>query len=383
MVDHSRGISPMSLVDEERAYTLCGGTAATESFTFGSATVGIGDAGTLIIVAAGDALDRSCVWNADEVRLIGPAPTAVMQRLLEDPWERGTSEAKLSVHLAVRLSEGLVYLGTGSVTQAGTVVQPGRDEHVLSDCTLRLHSPLSKPALARVRPVLPPSDLPNLEWLRHVDGQRARALAQFVTGWYPAESETDESPTVPGPTPALPDGLKQFYRLAQHRPRCLGVQNRVLPLSKLHTDATGEMLVFGEENQGCFFWSLLWTLDGPEADPTVWFREDDEPAIAEQEPLRGFLIQFSLFEASMCADYVASSCRLTAEQVDRLTDTLLPVPLRPFWPAAPTRFHVAPGLVLHFTDEGSGNGFSVWAGATHRSALAPLVDLVEWDRFDG
>ncbi|MFF6994511.1 hypothetical protein ACFY93_06050 [Streptomyces sp. NPDC008313] len=370
-------------MDEEWAYTLCGGTAATESFTFGNATVGIGDAGTLIIVAAGDALDRSCVWNADEVRLLGPAPTPVRQRLLKEPWERGTSEAKLPVHLAVRTPEGLLYLGTGSVTRAGTVVQPGRNEQVLSDCALRLRSPLSKPDLARVRPAAPPSGLPDLGWLRHLDGRRGSALEQFVTGWYPAESETVAPPSAPVPPVDLPDGLRQFYRLGQHRPRCLGVQNRVLPLSKLHTDAMGEMLVFGEENQGCFLWSLLWTLEGSEADPTVWFSEDDEPLIAEQEPLSGFLIQFSLFEASMGADYVASSCRLTAEQVDRLAGALRPVPLRPFWPAAPTRFYVAPGLVLHVTDEGSGNRFSAWAGATHRSALAPLADLVEWDQFDG
>ncbi len=376
-------MSPVSLVDEERAYTLCGDVAATERFTFGSATVGIGDTGTLIIVAAGDAFDRSCVWNADEVRLIGPAPTPVRQRLLQEPWERDTTEAKLPVHLAVRTSEGLVYLGTGSVTQAETVVQPGRNEHVFSGCALRLHSSLSQADLDRVRPPLPPSDLPNLEWLRHVDDQRATALAQFVTGWYPAEAETVAPPSVPGPSVDLPDGLRQFYRLAQHRPRCLGAQNRVLPLSKLHTDATGEMLVFGEENQGCFSWTLLWTLDGSETDPTVWFSEEDEPAIAEQEPLSGFLIQFSLFEASMGADYVALSWRLTAEQVGRLVEALLPVPLRPFWSAAPTRFYVAPGLVLHVTDEGRDNGFSARAGATHRGALIPLAGLVEWDRFDG
>ncbi|GGN96231.1 hypothetical protein GCM10011579_097460 [Streptomyces albiflavescens] len=63
------------------------------------------------------------------------------------------------------------------------------------------------------------------------------------------------------------------------------------------------MLIFGEEDQGGFFWSLLWTLDGLEADPTVWFLEYDEPPIAEQEPLSGFLIQFSLYEAAMGADY--------------------------------------------------------------------------------
>jgi len=144
------------------------------------------------------------------------------------------------------------------------------------------------------------------------------------------------------------------------------------------------MLVFGEENQGGFFWSLLWTLDGAEADPTVWFREYDEPAIAEQEPLNGFLIQFSLYEASMGADYRAVSHSLTGEQVDRLAEELLPVPLLPFWPGAATRFYVAPGLVLHVSDEGGDNGFSAWAGASHRSALAPLADVaVEWDRFDG
>ncbi|WP_159045045.1 MULTISPECIES: hypothetical protein [unclassified Streptomyces] len=45
---------------------------------------------------------------------------------------------------------------------------------------------------------------------------------------------------------------------------------------------------------------------------------------------------------------------------------------------------MAPGLVLHVSDEGGDNGFSAWAGASHRSALAPLADVpVEWDRFDG
>ncbi|MEU1160375.1 hypothetical protein ABZ372_05980 [Streptomyces sp. NPDC005921] len=371
-------------MDDAWADALCGGTAATERFAFGSATVGIGDAGTLIIVEAGDALDKSCVWNSDEVRLLGPAPTPVRQRLLQEPWERGTGDAKLPVHLTVRNSEGLLYLGTGSVTRAGTVLHPGRNEHVLTDCVLRLHSPLNKADLDRVRPPLSPTDLPNLEWLRDVEGNRASALAQFITGWHPAVSETVESPSVPAPPVDLPDGLRQFYRLAQQRPRCLGVQNRVLPLPKLQTDPKGEMLVFGEENQGGFFWSLLWTLDGPEADPTVWFREYDEPAIAEQEPLSGFLIQFSLYEASMGADYVALSCQLNVEQVDRLAQELLPVPLRPFWPGAPTRFYVAPGLVLHVSDEGGDNGFSAWAGATHRSALAPLSDVpVEWDQFDG
>ncbi|MCY0939689.1 hypothetical protein [Streptomyces sp. H34-S4] len=59
------------------------------------------------------------------------------------------------------------------------------------------------------------------------------------------------------------------------------------------------------------------------------------------------------------------------------------MPLRPFWPWAPTHFHVAPGLVVHVSSEG-GEEFDVWAGATHRSALEPLAGLpIDWTRFDG
>jgi hypothetical protein len=194
-------------------------------------------------------------------------------------------------------------------------------------------------------------NLPGLEWLRNVNGDRAAALEQFVTGWYPAAGAT-EPPASCAPS-RLPARLRQLHRLAKQRPGALGTQNRILPEPDMHTDHLGEMLVFGVESQGGFLWSLLWTLDGPEADPTVWFREFDEEPIAEQEPLSGFLIQFSLFEASMGADYLALPRRLTAAQVAQLTQALHPVPLRPFWPWAPTHFYVAPGLVVRVSNEGA------------------------------
>ncbi|MGW3153280.1 hypothetical protein [Streptomyces sp. NPDC001089] len=381
MADPSPAMPLMSLVNDVQAYALCGDTTAAESFTFGSATVVIGDTGTVIIVEAGDALDRSSVWNAVEVRLIGPAPTPVKERLA--PWAWAADDTKLPLHLMARVPEGLVRLGTGTVARTQTTVSPGHVERVLTRCALRLDTPLRKSDLDRVRPPLPRPDLPSLEWLGHVNGDRAAALEQFITGWYPAASESPEPPSVRAHAFGLPDGLRRFYRLAQHRPRSLGVQNRIFPASRCGTDPNGEMLVFGEENQGGFSWSLLWTLDGPETDPTVWFCEYDEPPVAEQEPLSGFLIQFSLFEAAMGADYMALSRRLTAQQVELFTEGLHPVPLRPFWPGAPTRFYVAPGLVLHITDERD-DTFSTWAGATHRHALAPLADAaVEWTHFDG
>jgi hypothetical protein len=373
MNDQVPAVIPALVFDREHVPVLVGGSVVPGRFTVGGASVVIGPVGMVIIAEAGDAPAKSCVWNAEEVRLIGPAPAPVTERLMGSPW--GMDEGSLPIHIAIRFGGEVMYLGTAHVSQAGT------SDGVLTDCELRFEAPLSRDILNRVRPPLPPEHLPGLEWLGNLNGDRAAALEQFVTGWYPTADAT-ESPTSDSSS-RLPGGLRQLYRLAKQRPGALGTQNRILPEPDLHTDHLGEMLVFGVENQGGFFWSLLWTLEGPEADPTVWFREFDEEPIAEQEPLSGFLIQFSLFEASMGADYLALPRKLTAPQVEQLTEALHLVPLRPFWPWAPTHFYVAPGLVVHVSSE-DGEAFDAWAGATHRSALDPLANLpIDWNRFDG
>ncbi|MYV46168.1 hypothetical protein [Streptomyces sp. SID2888] len=378
-------VIPAPAFEEQYVPTLVGDPMTAGRFTAGGADVLLGPAGTLIITEADDEPARSGVWNAEEVRLVGPAPAPVTERLLELPW--GADQSSLPIHIAVRAGADVLYLGTAWVSQAGTT------NGTLTDCELRFDTPLARELLDRARPPRPPGDMPGLAWLAQVNGDRAAALEQFITGWYPATGATLGAPSGPTsdatePLPddsasRLPDGLRQLYRLAKQRPGALGSQNRILPEPNLRTDPLGEMLVFGVENQGGFFWSLLWDLDGPEADPTVWFREFDEQPIAEQEPLGGFLIQFSLFEASMGADYLALPRKLTAPQVDRLTQPLTRVPLRPFWPWVPTHFYVAPGLVLHVSSS-DGETFDAWAGATHRSALTPLSDLpLDWNRFDG
>ncbi|MFB7374806.1 hypothetical protein ACFC0D_33760 [Streptomyces sp. NPDC056222] len=364
-------MTPALVFDQERLPVLVGDSVMTERFTVGGAGVVVGPVGMVIIAEASDVPVRSGVWNAEEVRLIGPAPAQVTERLMG--W--GGDEGPLPIHIAVRVEGEVMYLGAAQVSQAGT------SDGVLTNCELRFEAPLSREVLNLVRPPRPPENSPGLEWLRNVNGDRAAALEQFVTGWYPnagaAESPVSDSAS------RLPRGLRQLYRLAQQRPGALGIQNRILPEPDLHTDHLGEMLVFGVENQGGFFWSFLWTLEAPEADPTVWFREFDEKPIAEQESLSGFLIQFSLFEASMGADYLALSWKLTAPQVEQLTEALHLVPLRPFRPGAPTHFYVAPGLVVRVSSR-DGEAFDVWAGATHRSALDPLAGLpVNWHRFDG
>ncbi|MFE9170478.1 hypothetical protein ACFYNZ_13290 [Streptomyces kebangsaanensis] len=359
--------------DEERVPVLVGGSVTAGRHTVGRAEVAMGPGGMVIILDAHDVGDRSGVWNAEEIRLIGPAPAAITERLMGPPWD-GDGRL-LPIHIAVRTGGEVLHLGTAQVSQVGT------SDGVLSDCELLLDTPLGKSLLDQVRPRLSPTALPGLGWLGDVNSDRAASLEQFLTGWYPSTGDTEL--TSSSSALRLPGGLKQLYRIAMRRPSVLGVQNRILPESDLLSDPLGETLVFGVENQGGFFWSLLWTMEEAEPDPTVWFRVFDEEPVAEQEPLSGFLIQFSLFEASMGADYLALPRKLTAAQVEQFTQALHPVPLRPFWPWAPTHFYVAPGLVVHVSSE-DGHEFDVWAGATHRSALDQLADLpVDWIRFDG
>ncbi|MFE1414357.1 hypothetical protein ACFW6F_26700 [Streptomyces sp. NPDC058746] len=370
--------STPSLLFEERIPVLVGSPAPVTRFTVGGADVVMGPAGMAVVVKAGDDPGRSGVWNAAEVRLLGPAPAAVTERLMGS--SRADDGSLLPIHIAVDVEGDTVHLGTGRVGRGGTA------DGVLTDCELRLDSPLSRDLLDRVRPPLPPDDLPGLEWLRQVNGDRSAALEDFITGWYPplTTSESDGARRATTRTaPHLPDGLRQLHRLAERRPDVLGVQNRILSETSRRTDLAGEMRVFGDECQGGFSWSLLWTLDEPEADPTVWFGEFDQEPIAEQEPLSGFLIQFSLFEACMGAKYLALPRRLDAPQVEQLAQALHPVPLRPFWPWVPTQFYVAPGLVMRVGSE-NGVEFDAWAGASHRSALDPLAGLpIDWLRFDG
>ncbi|MCX4738567.1 hypothetical protein OG412_07940 [Streptomyces antibioticus] len=193
MVDRIPAVPMEASTEEARAFALVGGAEEVEHFTFGGVTVVIGPTGTVIVTEAGDrGLDRSEVWNAEEVRLFGPAPSPVTERLAGDE--------DLPVHLLVRVEDGLLYLGAGSAVQATTAERPGRTEYELTRCAVRLEVPLSRSLLDRVRPPLPAANLPGLDWLGHVNGDRAVALEQFVTGWYPAATADTWSTRHPYPT---------------------------------------------------------------------------------------------------------------------------------------------------------------------------------------
>lgn len=364
---------PARVFDEVRVPELVGGSSPAVRCTVGGADVVVGPAGMVVVTAPHDDAGRSGVWSAEEVRLVGPAPAAVSAWLQGAPWEEGGRLPP--VHVAVRVEGGVLELGTARLAELST------SDGVLLDCVLLLDTPLSRGLLDRVRPPLPPGALPDLDWLREVNGDRAAALEAFLTGWYPPAGD-DERPGLDA-SPHLPRALSRLYGIAARRPGVLGVQNRLLPEPETVSDRLGESLVLGVENQGGFVWALRGTKEEPGSDPTVWFRVGDGEPVAEEEPLSGFLIQFSLYEAALGADYVALPLPLTAAEVDRFTRGLTPVPLRPFRPDARMRFYVAPGLVV-WVMGGEGPEFDVWAGAGHRSALRRLADLpVAWVRFDG
>ncbi|MFF8884074.1 hypothetical protein [Streptomyces flaveolus] len=388
MADEVAATALWTLVEEAEIEALAGGLSDMQRFAVGGATVVLGTLGSVIITAAGDALGDSGVWSAEEVRLVGEVPAPVTKRLLGDLEAWGADESSLPIHLAVRVAEGLLYLGTGRRRRAHIMEPPDGGGPALTSCGLGLDTQLSRPVLERVRPIAPAPDLPGLGWLEHVDGDRAAALEQFVTGWYPAADQPQPQPRHPSSAPAgprsLPGRLQQLYLLAEQRPVVLGRHNHILPWHEVSTDLLGELLVFGAENQGGFYWGLPWILDEPQDDPDVWFCVFDEKPIAEQEPLSGFLLQFSLFEAAMSADYVGHAHSLSDRQVAQLTAPLQHVPLRPFWPQTRTRFYVAPGLVLYVADSLNDGKFDLLAGATNRSALQALPESdVKWNRFDG
>ncbi|MFI6938521.1 hypothetical protein ACIBI4_04555 [Streptomyces sp. NPDC050418] len=378
MVAHIPAVG--SLVDEAQMYELIGGAAAVDRFAVSGADVLLGPAGTAVITQAGDDAGRSGVWSAGEVRVLGPAPAPVTERLVGRPATRGTDDTTLPLHLLARVDEGLLYLGSGRLGMAHTEHGPDHlTEQQLISCALRPDAPLDKVVLDRVRPVGATADLPGLAWLGSVNSDRGAALKEFTTAWH---STTVVAATASGPFHAdLPQPLRDFYRLAQQRPAALGVQNYILPPSKIRAD--GEFLTFGFENQGCFDWSLRWMPGEPQADPTVWFRADNDNPVAEQEPLSGFLIQFALYEAAMGAEFLATALGVTPQQLEQLTAGLVRVPLRPFLPWTPTDFYVAPGLVMHI-GRSDDEQFEIWAGAAHRSALLALADSdIDWNTFDG
>ncbi|MBZ6475059.1 hypothetical protein [Streptomyces griseocarneus] len=369
----------MDRVEETEAIGLAGPDADT--FPVSGATVALGSSSTVVIAVAGDDPSASGVWNAEEFRLIGPAPAPVTSRLMGPmPFTTAGSPPELPVHLFVRLHGACLYLGVVRVSMCET------SEDVLARCHLTISPPLSRETLDLVRPpATPPPPLPDLGWLGDVGTAPGRALERFVTSWYPSTHPQPLSVDMPD---FMPRELADFYRLAARRPAIMGGYNRIVPIHELRPESGAGLLVFGVECQGGWTWSIPRAEDDTNIDPPVWLedhRGEDHRPVAEQEPLSSFLLQFTLKEAAITAPYRAISFDLPRRFLPQLEDCLQRVPLRSFLsPVAPTDFFVGPGLVATVAAGWDKDKAEVCIGAHHRSALHPLGRLgLPWRAFDG
>lgn len=210
----------------------------------------------------------------------------------------------------------------------------------------------------------------GLAWLDLLATDRIAAMREFLLAWYPGPE--------PGPpAPGLPIALAELYAVAATRPDVLGTQNALYPSDQLRTDPHEGLLVFAAENQGNFSWMI----DPDEDDPVVWMVGQHEKPVAERESLSGFLVQFCLLEALMSAPLNAFCWSEPDVDQRKVTAGLREVPLAPWlWPSDPTRFFVAPDLVLCTCGHDDG-AVDILAGARTSDALARITG-VSWDHYD-
>lgn len=236
---------------------------------------------------------------------------------------------------------------------------------------LELEKPLAFALLDLLQPARE-QRVPGIDWLTLLSHDRVAALQAFVEGWYADAARPGTE--APEAAMALPVPLRMFYRLAAREPLLYGVHNEIFRPCDLEYDEGEGGVVVAAENQGV--WRKV--IDPDEADPVVY--DDGEP---DQEPLSGFLMQFTLVEAVMAAPYQATA-DLTAQQWARLAQRLTPVPLAaPTFVAVTAALHVAPGLVVLSHEPRQGR-IEATAGTLQRPVLSKLCDPgFEWRFFEG
>jgi hypothetical protein len=354
------------IVSEAEALACAG--ASPQPLSADHVTFAVGGSGTVVIVASGDRLVGSTIWNARSLRLQGPFSPEVRAAL------ENTHNSPLYVFAG--LPEGCLGLGTAQVGMLSYTHEPEGGAKEIADASLLFDTALPYEVLDLARPAQP-LHLIDFNWIDTLGYDRSAALREFLSAWYgEAESGEDDSRFA---SPWAPSTLLEFHRLARGRPRVLGTHNRILPLDQLDMDAETELLVFGTECQGDFVWGLRPGGDDPNVQMLGW---TDEPLL-EREPLSGLLFQFSLFEAAHASPY-GGMARLDSDLLRQLTAGLRLVPLSPWrWPSDPTHFYAGAGLIICVATCGE-DRFEAWVGARYRAALRPLRELnVEWQRFDG
>lgn len=350
----------------------------------------LGESATALVMAAGDDLSVSGVRSAREIAVVGPLPDTMIHRVTAHYRCRiagGCADRRLPLHVFVRTTSGLLYLGVAGDEGVRTTTMSGD----LAAQRMELVPAVSRGVLEVVRPIDEHAPVPGVEWLDAAAHDRVAALRGFITRWYPPT--TGVMACVIGPTAAvgpLPRALAELYRVADGRDKgVLGMYECIRTPDRLQVEAATGRLRFAWGNEGD--WS--WACDRDEDDPAVWWTWDEWTSDGvetftrrEPERLSGFLLRSVLSGAISTATYRAVSAGSTARAsvVGELAAGLARVPVQSLaHRAGRTALYVAPGLVVHVTRV-SDDEFFVDAGATHRRALRPLVDLdIAWQEFAG
>jgi hypothetical protein len=350
-----------TIVTEDEVLSHAGNPAQT--YPADNVTYVVGPLATLIILEPGDRPGGNGVQTRDGLTLHEPFPSAVEALLVKrNPVKWGF----------VRVPEkGYIPLGTVYYTGGEEMYRGGSS--ALISCELKFQDRLDLDVLQQIRQTAQ-DPLPDIDWLRSLERDPLAAMTGFIARWYADLPPSRDK--VRRPPFALPKPLLAFYQAAAGRREIYGVQNELFEAGRLEREADGRVMV-GTENQGVFDMYL----NPAEADPRVQY--DGLDVAESREPLSRFLLQFLLFEAASASPFGAFAT-VTAEQARRLVEPLHEVPLEPLeWPVDPTRFSVAPGLVVAAGADPDG-AVEVWAGSRQRWGLRSLRDPgFSWHRFDG
>ncbi|MFD3480599.1 hypothetical protein [Streptomyces sp. NPDC058695] len=360
------------LIPETTALSVAG--AGLHRYGMGSALIATGADATVVIVEAGDSPGVSGVQDSTKVLLRGDTLPVLYPRF--------DFESPLPIRLFARMDGGCLPLGAA---RCRGLSDPANFDYA----ALELDQPLTREMLDVVRPVPAPGPVPDVDWVDHVAADPIQALESFALGWFPAEEpELAEEGNAAGELGSLPEALVAFRRVARLRPALRRFRDPVLEQPKRASGPFGDRLVFAVQDGADMDWSIPWPLEEPGvADPRVWCTDDPcgtEPeTFIEEELLSRFLLQFTLYEATIAAPYQAWTYCMPTARLDTLWSMLRPIPLSPFLPTyTAEKLFVAPGLLMSASvDESEA---TVAFGALHRATLTPLLAHgFRWSRFDG
>lgn len=335
----------------------------------------IGEEAAALLTRFGDWPTQTHLAGGRTLRWKAPGPC----RVVPPTAVRATSSHRL--HAFALRSEGrATYLGPMQAAYSWSAPVPGRSHGGSTHQLAHVVPPALWSALDLTR------RFPLLDDVLPLDRVVARAAQDAgldgVLAVIRSLHGLSTGPVAMEPRGLVPELLWDFYRHAGRHEVVHSVQNRLVPLDELATDAGG-YVNFYAENQGVYLWSVR--CDDGEVDPIVYGQFNGEEPWRPEMPLSRFLLTMVLFEFVMQAPYGGSSAFVDESMMEEIAARLprLDVPTWRF-PSPVTAIHVGGGVVAQIAPHAPhGDGFGIFAGCARPEPLQWLGELIdEWDHRD-